>query len=115
MGYYQTESIGRKKSIKVKYYENVIKSNKTTDLIDYLKKNKKYDLFFLIGADNLVYFHRWYKWKKILRKSKLLVFDRQGFKNKSLNSRTYKKHGKKQVTFVKFNKVNISSSKLRKI
>ena len=62
--------IGKNKSIKVKYFEDIINSNKTTDLIDYLNKNKKYELFFLIGADNLIDFHKWYKWKNILRKSK---------------------------------------------
>ena len=68
-----------------------------------------------MGADNLIKFHKWYKWRNILRKSKLIVFDRHGYKNKSLNSRTYKDQSKKNVTFVEFNKVNISSSKLRKI
>ena len=103
------------KFIKVKYFEDLINSNKTTDLIDFLYKIKKYELFFLIGADNLVKFHKWHKWKNILKKSKLVVFDRHGFKKSSLNSRTYKNSTNKTVTFVEFNKVNISSSQLRKI
>tara|TARA_B100001248_G_C27362022_1_gene447011 strand:+ start:75 stop:596 length:522 start_codon:yes stop_codon:yes gene_type:complete len=107
--------IGKRKFIKVKFYEEIINSNKTADLIDYLYEYKKYELFFLMGADNLINFHEWHKWRNILRKSKLIVFDRHGYKNKSLNSRTYKDQSKKNVTFVKFNKVNISSSKLRKI
>ena len=106
--------IGKNKLIKVRYFEDIIKSNKTYDLINYLNKNKKYDLFFLMGADNLIYFHKWYNWKNILKKSKIIVFDRQGFKKKSLNSKTYIRADKK-VTFVEFNKVNISSSQLRKI
>ena len=73
------------------------------------------ELFFLIGADNLINFHKWHKWKNILKKSKLIVFDRHGYKKKSLNSKTYISFGKKHVTFIEFNKVNISSSKLRKI
>ena len=101
--------------IKIKYFEDLIESNKTTDLIDYLYKSKKYELFFLIGADNLIKFHKWHKWKNILKKSKLIVFDRHGYKKGSLNSRTYKNSSDKSVTFVEFNKVNISSSKLRKI
>ena len=105
----------KNKSIKIKYFEDLIKSNKTTDLIDYLYKTKKYELFFLIGADNLIKFHRWYKWKNILRKSKLVVFDRRGYKKKCLNSKIYKNSSRKKVTFVEFNKVNISSSQLRKI
>ncbi len=107
--------IGKNKSIKVKYFENIINSNKTIDLLDYLSKDQKYELFFLMGADNLIYFHKWYKWKNILKKSKLLVFDRTGYKKKSLNSKIYNSTYGKQITFVEFNKVNISSSQLRKI
>ena len=71
--------------------------------------------FFFFCADNLINFHKWYKWKKILQKSSIIVFDRDGYKKKSLNSKTYKNLNEKQLTFVKFDKVNISSSKLRKI
>ena len=107
--------IGANKSIKVKFFEDITNSNKTADLINHLSKNKNHDLFFLMGADNLIKFHKWYKWKQILKKSKIIVFDRSGYKQKSLNSKTYMSSNKKQVTFVEFNKVNISSSKLRKI
>ena len=55
------------KYIKIKYFEDLINSNKTTDLIDYLYKTQKYELFFLIGADNLINFHKWHKWKNILK------------------------------------------------
>ena len=103
------------KFIKIKYFEDLINSNKTTDLIDYLYKAQKYELFFLIGADNLIKFHKWHKWKNILKKSKLIVFDRHGYKKKCLNSKIYKNFSRKKVTFVEFNKVNISSSQLRKI
>ena len=68
-----------------------------------------------MGADNLINFHKWYKWKNILKKSKLIVFDRHGYKKKSLNSKTYKSLVEKKITFVESNKVNISSSQLRKI
>ena len=33
-----------------------------------------------MGADNLIKFHRWYKWKLILKKSNIVVFDRHGYK-----------------------------------
>ena len=107
--------IGTNKSIKVRFFENIVNSNKTADLLFHLSKNKKYDLFFLMGADNLINFHKWHKWKQILKKSNIIVFDRSGYKKKSLNSKAYRAANEKQVTFVKFNKVNISSSKLRKI
>ncbi len=107
--------INKNKFIKVKFFENITNSDKTADLINYLSKSKKYDLFFLMGADNLIDFHKWYKWKQIIKKSKIIVFDRHGYKKKSLNSKTFKSLNRKLITFVDFNKVNISSSQLRKI
>ena len=112
---YCKDIVKKNNFIKVKYFEDIIKSNKTTDLIDYLYETQKYELFFLLGADNLINFHKWHKWKNILKKSKLIVFDRHGYKKSSLNSKTYKNFSNKKVTFVEFNKVNISSSQLRKI
>ena len=70
--------IGKNKSIKVRFYEDRIKSNKTFDLINYLTKKQKYDIYFIMGADNLINFHKWYKWKSILQKCNILVFDRHG-------------------------------------
>ena len=107
--------IGKHKSIKVKYFEKIINSNKTSDLIDRFYKSKKYELFFLMGADNLINFHKWHKWKNILKKTKIIVFDRHSYKKKSLNSKTYKSLNKEKLKFINFNKVNISSSQLRKI
>ena len=103
------------KLIKVKYYEDLIKSNKTIDLINHLSASKKLNLYFIMGADNLINFHKWYKWKQISQKCNIIVFDRHGYKKKSLNSKTFKNLNKKQIAFVEFNKVNISSSQLRKI
>ena len=101
--------------IKVKFFEDILKSNKTISLINFFAKNKKYEIFFLMGADNLIHFHKWYKSKAISKKCNIIVFDRHGFKKKSLNSTTYKRLNKKKLKFVEFNKVNISSSQLRKI
>ena len=101
--------------IKVKFYEDLIKSNKTIDLINYLSKNKKNEIYFIIGADNLMNFHKWHRWRTISQKSKIIVFDRHGYKKKSLNSVTFKRLGNKNLKYIEFNKVNISSSQLRKI
>ncbi len=101
--------------IKIKFYENIIKSNKTINLINHLKKNKNIQIYFLIGADNLINFHRWHKSKLISKKCNILVFDRHGYKKKSLKSKTFKQLKKTNLKFIEFNKVNISSSQLRKI
>ena len=68
-----------------------------------------------MGADNLINFHKWYKWKSIIKECSILVFDRQGYKAKSLKSVTFNGTNKKNLTFVNFKKVNISSSQLRKV
>ena len=101
--------------IKVKFFEKKIGSNRTFDLIKHLSKNKKFELYLIMGADNLINFHKWYKWKSVIKKCRILVFDRQGFKAKSLKSITFNKINNKSLTFVNFKKVNISSSQLRKI
>ena len=107
--------IGLNSFIKVKFYENIIKSNKTIDLINHLKKNKTAEIYFLMGADNLINFHKWHKSKLISQKCIILVFDRHGYKKNSLKSKTFRQVNKEVLKFVEFNKVNISSSQLRKI
>ena len=104
------------KFIKIHHYEKLAKSNKTIDLISYLKKkfiNK--ELYLLIGADNLIKFHKWKKWKDISKKCNILVFDRYPYKSKALKSLAFKHINKKKLKFINFKKINISSSKLKKI
>jgi len=113
---YAKKIVKRYNFISVRYYEDKIKSNKTINLINYIKKkNNESEIFFLMGADNLIYFHKWHKWKIISSKCNILVFDRTNYKSKSLKSIAFKKLKKKKIKFIKFKKVNISSSKLRKI
>ena len=107
--------IGKNNYIKVKFYEEKIGSNRTVDLIEHLSNEKKNEIYFIMGADNLINFHKWYKWRAIIKKCSILVFNRQGYKAKSLKSVTFTRANKKSLTFVHFNKVNISSSQLRKV
>ena len=106
----------KNKFIKVDFFEDKIKSNRTIDLINYLQRKKKYkNIYFIMGADNLINFHKWDRWKQIASKCNILVFDRNKYKTKSLKSITYKTYNNKRLEFINFNKVNISSSQLRKI
>jgi nicotinate-nucleotide adenylyltransferase len=107
--------IGSNSFISVRFYEKIIKSNKTIDLINHLKKNKNLEIFFIMGADNLINFHKWHKSKSIAQKCNIIVFDRHGYKKNSLKSKSFKMLNKGALTFVEFRKVNISSSQLRKI
>jgi len=112
---YCKKIIGKNNYIEVKFYEKIIKSNKTINLIRYLKKNPKNEIYFLMGADNLINFHKWHKWKTISQNCFIIVFDRHGYKKKSLNSITFRRLNKENLKFIEFDKVNISSSQLRKI
>ena len=113
---YAKKIIKKEKFIQIKFYENKIKSNRTINLINYFKKiNQKLEIYFIMGADNLINFHKWHKWKAISQKCNILVFDRQGYRTKSFKSITFKQLNQKSLKFIKFKKVNISSSQLRKI
>tara|TARA_Y100000590_G_C15346248_1_gene873374 strand:+ start:203 stop:727 length:525 start_codon:yes stop_codon:yes gene_type:complete len=106
----------KNKFIKVIFFENKIKSNKTIDLINYLRKNKSnYKIYLIMGADNLINFHKWKKYDQISLKCNILVFNRATYKTKSLKSVSFKKYNKKNLKFINFKKINISSSQLRKI
>ena len=103
------------KKIFVKYLDDKIKSRNTFDLLNFLKKkNKKIKLFFLIGADNLIKFHKWNKWEKIPKLAKIIVFARPNYSMKALNSIASKKLKKRDWMYVNSKKMNISSSLIRK-
>ena len=44
---------------------------------------KTKNLYLIIGSDNLLTFHKWKNWKKIVKFSKLVVFSRRGYVTKS--------------------------------
>ena len=105
---------GKEKKISVQYFDNKIKSNNTFNLLNYLKrKQKKTELFFLIGADNLIKFHKWNNWKKIPERAKIVDFPRGNYlirKNKYIVTKGLKK---KDLIYINSKKVNISSSLIR--
>ena len=106
----------KEKKIFVRYFGDKIKSENSFDLLNYLnKKNKKSKLFFLMGADNLVQFHKWKNWKKISLLAKIIVFPRQNYSIKALNSIASKTLKKEDWLYIKCKKINISSSLIRKL
>ena len=105
----------RERKIFVIYFDDKIKSINTFNLLNHIKKkNQKSKLFFLIGADNLAKFHKWKNWKKIPKLAKIVVFPRQNYSIKSLNSIVLKKLNKKDLIYINSKKMNISSSLIRK-
>ena len=110
-----SKKIANNKKILVTYLDNKVKSNKTFNLLNYIKKkNKVAKLYFLIGADNLVNFHKWDNWKNITGLAKIAIFPRKKYSMKSLNPTVAKKLNKKDLIYVKSKKINISSSLIRK-
>ena len=102
------------KKIKIIYLENILKSSRTIDVINYFVKKKKiYNIFFIIGSDNLIRFHRWKSWKKIVKLVKLLVFSRRGYDRKGMKS-TVAKNFKNRIIFIKNKPISISSTQLKK-
>jgi len=104
----------KEKKILVQYLDKKIKSTKTFNLLKYIKnKNQKKEIYFLLGADNLVKFNKWQNWKKIPKLAKIVVFPRQNYPVKSMNS-ILPKILKNNLIYVSCKKVNISSSLIRK-
>ena len=102
------------KKIKIIYLDNIIKSSKIIDVINYfIKKKKIKNIFFLIGSDNLLHFHRWKSWKKIVKLVKLTVFSRKGYDRKGMKT-IVAKNFKNKIIFIKNKPISISSTQLKK-
>ena len=106
--------IKRNKKIQLKYYEDMLRSKNSMDLVRFLKKFYKYNIFFIIGSDNLINFHKWKNYKQLLKMSNLVVFSRKGFDTKAKKSVIMLHPESKNIKFFMNLKINISSTKLRK-
>ena len=108
--------IKKQKKISVNNLNISIKSDDTFSLLKYFKKKYKgKKLFFLMGADNLIKFHKWYKWNQIPELAKIVIFSRKSYSVKALNSTAAKKLKKNDWLYVNSRDVNISSSLIRKV
>ena len=102
------------RKIKVLYLEDKIKSSNTVKVINYFRQIKKQnELYLILGSDNLLNFHKWKSWKKIVKLTKLVVFSRKGYDKRSRKSITAK-YLKNKIIFIKNQHINISSSELKK-
>ena len=104
----------QKKKIKVLFIDDKIKSSRTIDVIDYFRNVKKQkNLYLILGSDNLLKFHKWTSWKKIVKLTKLIVFSRRGYDKKSKESIVVKYLKNKNITFLKNKLIDVSSSNIR--
>jgi len=102
------------KKIKVIHLDKRVNSSRSINIINYLVNRKKLkNIYFIIGADNLINFHKWKSWKRIVKLTKLIVFSRKGYDKKG-NKSTVTKYYKNKITFIKNRPIVISSTKLRK-
>ena len=95
------------------YLDKNTGSSRSINVINYLINKKKLkDLYLIIGADNLLRFHKWKNWKKIVKLTKLVVFSRKGYDKKGRKS-IVAKHLKNKIIFINNKPISISSTKLR--
>ena len=101
------------KKIQLKHYEDKIKSETSIDLIKFIKKRFKHKIYFIIGSDNLINFHKWKNYKELLKLCVLVVFSRKGFDTKAKKSVIMRHLKGKNIKFFKNLKIDISSTQLR--
>ena len=62
------KAVKKYKRIQVLYLDDKIKSSNTINVINYFIKTKKQkNLCLILGSDNLLNFHKWTNWKKIVK------------------------------------------------
>ena len=102
------------KKIKVISLDKTINASRSINVINYLVNKKKLkNIYFIIGSDNLINFHKWKSWKKIVKLIKLTVFSRRGYDKKGKKS-IVAKYLKKKIIFINNKHILISSTHLRK-
>ena len=101
------------KKIQTLYLDNIIKSSRIIDVVKYfIKKKNIQNIYFIIGSDNLIRFHKWKSWKKIVKLVKLIVFSRRGYDRKGKKSMVVKNF-KNKIVFIKNKHIEISSTQLK--
>jgi len=125
------KNITKNKPIKIVEIEKKINSKFSYETINYINNHYKHIKFFwLMGADNLINFHKWQKWKDIFNDIAIVVFRRHGYNTKALKSHTshiYKNYkiNKKNLfvddfiklpawTLIQNKEIKVSSTEIRK-
>ena len=104
----------KEKNIEVISLDKIVGSSRSINIINYLINKKKLkNIYFIIGADNLIKFHKWKSWKKIVKLTKLIVFSRKGYDKKGKKS-VVTKYLKNKIIFIGNKHISFSSSKFRK-
>ena len=108
-------ALKKTKNVGVLYLDDKIKSSRMIKVINHLMRTKRgKDLYLILGSDNLLNFHKWKSWKKIVKLTKLVVFSRKGYDRKSRESIVVKYLNKKNIIFINNKLINVSSSNIKK-
>lgn len=116
--------------ILVKTLELHLKTNKTVETLSAVKTQFPYHRFvWLMGADNLATFHKWYRWTDIIEQNYIAVFPRKGFNSGVNNSVSAQRYAKFRLqsdrshellssdiprwVFLRHSMINISSTAIR--
>jgi nicotinate (nicotinamide) nucleotide adenylyltransferase len=106
--------IKNNKKIELRFYEDKIKSRNSIALIKYLKKHNKFNIYFIMGSDNIISLHKWKNYRDIIKMTNIIVFSRKGFDTKAKKSVIIKRLKTKNITFIKNLQFNMSSTELKK-
>ena len=81
------KEISKDQPILIKEIEKKINSKYTYQTLDYLLNHyTNIKFFWIMGADNLINFHKWQKWRQIFKEISIVVFKRHGYNNQALKS-----------------------------
>ena len=81
------KEISNNKPIKINEIEKKINSKYTYQTLGYLLNHyTNIKFFWIMGADNLINFHKWQKWRQIFQEISIVVFKRHGYNNQALKS-----------------------------
>ena len=125
------KKITKNSPIIIKEIEKKINSKYTYQTLNYILKHySNIKFFWIMGADNLINFHKWQKWKDIFNDIAIVVFRRHGYNTKALKSHTshiYKNYKivKKNLsvddfiklpawTLIQNKEIKVSSTEIRK-
>jgi len=123
-------NLTRNYPIIVKEIEKKIGSSYSYKTLNYiLNYYKNIKFFWLMGADNLISFHKWQKWQKIFDNMSIVIFKRHGYNTRALKSIASKKYIQSKIlgsdiilenfnklpswTIVENKEIKISSTEIR--
>ena len=85
-------------SIEITDFERDRQSSYTFETLQYVRRRySRTNFVWLMGADNLVTFHKWKRWQDIMDLMPIAVINRPGFHYQALNSRFATFYKKRQL------------------